>query len=69
MAKVINRVRVVLNSADTTFDHTGNTVDYRVTDGDLSKRANLCISGISTAQTVENFWADVISAIEAEEGI
>lgn len=76
MAKTIERIRLFVRGSDEAFTNIGMYVDYRVTDGDLSKNGQIdlhdiyeefVLSGID--QTVSGFWDTVIDEIKEVEGI
>jgi hypothetical protein len=69
MAKTIENVRVFLTSANTEFDTSSAVAEYRVVDGDLSKRARISTSEIDFNQVVSGYWDDVVSEINTTEGI
>lgn len=69
MAKTLKNVRLLLTSANSTFDHSRSLVEYQIVDGDLSKQGLLVVSGLDEVQNVEDFWDDVITEINTEEGL
>ena len=69
MAKIISDVSFWQTSANTEFDEERMFVRYRVTDGDLSKSGRWTVSGVDLNQPISGVWDDLISALEAMEGI
>lgn len=69
MAKTIKNVKIIISSSDTVFTDENAMVEYRVTDGDLSKRERLVVSGLNTAQNVPDYWDDIITEVNTKEGL
>jgi len=69
VAKTISNVKICVTSANTELDIDQLLVEYRASEGDLSKLASMTISGVSPTDTVTGMWTTVISEINTAEGI
>lgn len=69
MAKVIDNVRMFFTSANDGFVEDSMVVEYRLSDGDLSKHARWTASGLDFSQTTSGLWDEAVDAIKALEGV
>ena len=67
--KHLSRCRLCVASADRDYDES-IYFEYTVSSDDgLTKKARWAVSGINLSQSISDIWDDIVTQVEADEGI